>query len=45
MTANVPTTATGTAISGMIVARQLWRNTSTTIATRMIASRRVWNTS
>ena len=30
MTANVPTMATGTAISGMIAARQFCRNTSTT---------------
>ena len=36
MTANVPTMATGTAISGMSVARQFCRNTSTTMATRMI---------
>ena len=45
MTANVPTTATGTATSGMSAARQFWRNTSTTRATRMIASRSVRNTS
>ena len=35
MTANVPMMATGTATSGMIVARQFCRNTSTTRATRM----------
>ena len=45
MTANVPTMATGTAISGMSVARQICRNTSTTIATRMMASRRALKTS
>ena len=45
MTAKVPITATGTAISGMIAARQLCRNTSTTIATRMVASRSVRKTS
>ena len=33
--------ATGTAASGMIAARQLWRNTSITTATRMTASRSV----
>ncbi len=43
--ANVPTMATGTATSGMIAARQLCRNTSTTSATRMTASRSVLNTS
>ena len=45
MTAKVPTMATGTAISGISVARQFCRNTSTTMATRMIASRRVLKTS
>ena len=45
MTANVPTMATGTAISGMIADRQFCRNTSTTMATRMTASRSVLNTS
>ena len=39
---NVPTSATGTVISGMIVARKLWRNTNTTILTRMNASISVW---
>ena len=43
--AKVPMIATGTAISGISAARQFWRNTSTTIATRMIASRRVLMTS
>ena len=45
MTANVPTIATGTAISGMTVARHDCKNASTTIATRMMASRRALNTS
>ena len=45
MTANVPTMATGTAISGMSVARHDCRNASTTMATRMIASRRALKTS
>ena len=45
MTAKVPMIATGTAISGMTADRQFWRNSSTTTATRMIASRRVLNTS
>ncbi len=45
MTANVPTIATGTAISGMTADRQFWRNSSTTTATRMTASRRVLKTS
>src|SRR4051812_33589239 len=45
MVANVPTMATGTAASGMTAARQLWRNTSITMATRMTASRSVLNTS
>ncbi len=45
MTAKVPTIATGTATSGIRVARQFWRKTSTTMATRMIASRRVLKTS
>ena len=38
MTANVPTSETGTAIMGMIVARQFCRKTSTTMNTRTIAS-------
>ncbi len=45
MTANVPTTATGTATSGMSADRQFCRNTRTTAATRMMASRSVLNTS
>ena len=45
MTANVPTSDTGTAIMGMIVARQSWRNTSTTMNTRTNASNSVLNTS
>ena len=43
--AKAPTMATGTAASGMSELRQLWRNTSMTTATRMIASPRVRNTS
>jgi hypothetical protein len=39
---NVPTSATGTVSSGMIVARKLWRKTNTTILTRMNASISVW---
>ena len=39
ITANVPTIATGTAISGMSVARHDCKNASTTIATKMMASR------
>jgi len=45
MTANVPMMATGTAISGINVARQFCRKSSTTKATRMIASRSVLKTS
>ena len=45
MTAKVPMTATGTAISGMMAERQFCRNSSTTTATRMTASRSVLNTS
>ena len=45
MTANVPTMATGTATSGMIADRQFCRKTSTTMATRMTASRSVLKTS
>ena len=45
MTAKVPTMATGTAISGMRADRQFCRNTSTTMATRMTASRSVLKTS
>ena len=43
--ANVPISDTGTAIMGMIVARQSWRKTSTTRNTRMNASISVLNTS
>ena len=42
MTANVPISDTGTAIMGMIVARQFCRNTSTTMNTRTNASISVW---
>ena len=45
MTANVPMIATGTATSGMSADRQFCRNSSTTMATRMIASRSVLKTS
>ncbi len=45
MTANVPTTATGTAISGIRVERQFCKNTSTTTATSTMASNSVSNTS
>jgi len=37
-TANVPISETGTATSGMSVARQFWRNRKTTRRTRSIAS-------
>jgi len=43
--ANVPTMATGTATSGMIAARQPCRKISTTIATRITASRSAVKTS
>ena len=42
MTANVPMSETGTAISGMIEARHVCRNTITTITTRAMASSNVW---
>ena len=45
MTEKVPMMATGTAVSGMIVERQLCKKISTTIATRMIASISVLTTS
>jgi hypothetical protein len=45
MAANVPMMATGTATSGIRAERQFCRNTSTTRATRMMASRRVLTTS
>jgi len=38
MAANVPTSDTGTATIGITVALQFWRNTSTTMKTRMMAS-------
>ena len=44
MMANVPTSETGTASSGMSEARQLRRNTTTTITTSRIASNRVVTT-
>ena len=43
--AKVPTIATGTATSGISVARQFWRNSSTTSPTSRIASRSVLTTS
>ena len=45
MAANVPTTATGTATSGMSDDRQFCRKTSTTTATRTTASKSVSKTS
>ncbi len=44
-TANVPTTETGTATSGMIEARQVCRNSTTTMTTSRIASNSVLATS
>ena len=44
MMAKVPTSATGTATMGMIVARRLPRKISTTRATRTKASISVWIT-
>ena len=44
MTAKVPMSDTGTAISGMIEARQVCRNTITTSTTSRIASSSVWTT-
>src|SRR5262245_25166513 len=44
MTANVPTSETGTATIGMIVARQFCKKTSTTINTSTNASISVWTT-
>ncbi len=44
MTAKVPISDTGTAMSGMIDARQLRRNSTTTMTTRMIASNSVVTT-
>ena len=45
MAANVPTIATGTATSGISVARQFWRKRSTTSPTSTTASRSVFTTS
>ncbi len=45
ITAKVPMIATGTASSGMRADRQFCKNSSTTAATRMTASRSVLNTS
>ena len=44
ITANVPTSDTGTAMSGMIDARQVCRNSSTTTTTSAIASNSVITT-
>jgi hypothetical protein len=44
ITANVPTIDTGTASSGMMEARQVWRNRITTSTTSAIASSSVWIT-
>jgi len=44
MTANVPISETGTAASGMIDARHVWRKRITTSTTRWIASSSVWTT-
>ena len=44
-TAKVPTIDTGTAISGMIEARQVCRNSTTTTTTSSTASNRVLTTS
>ena len=44
MTANVPTSETGTATSGMIEARQVCRKTTTTMTTSRIASNSVSTT-
>ena len=45
ITANVPISETGTATSGMIDARQVCRNTITTITTRRMAMNSVCTTS
>ncbi len=45
MAAKVPMMATGTAMSGMMVARHVCRKTSTTTPTRNTASRSVLTTS
>src|ERR1051326_1920315 len=44
MTANVPTSETGTAASGMTEARHVWRNNKTTITTSSNASAKVCTT-
>ena len=41
--ANVPTIEIGTATSGMIEARQVWRNSTTTITTSRMASNSVFD--
>ena len=45
MPMKVPTIDTGTAITGISVARRLCRNTNTTITTSTSASKKVWTTS
>ncbi len=44
MAAKVPTSETGTAASGMMEARQVCRNKTTTSTTSSTASSRVWTT-
>jgi hypothetical protein len=44
ITANVPISETGTATSGMIEARHVWRKTTTTSTTSRMASKSVWAT-
>ena len=44
MSANVPTKETGTATRGMIDARQVWRNSTTTMTTSTTASSSVMTT-
>ena len=41
----VPSRTTGIATAGMMVVRQLWRNTNITMMTRIIASKSVFTTS
>ncbi len=41
----MPTIEIGTATSGMIEARQVWRNSTTTITTSRMASNSVFTTS
>ncbi len=45
ITAKVPTREIGTATSGMIDARQVWRNRTTVMATSRIAMKSVFTTS